>query len=142
MSTTSPRSFATIIDLIRRAKAKERGEELEPEDSDGEEHDDEDQPKKKRAKPKGKDEEPAEEDEEPGPARGGVLTPAQATDLAARIVAAGAARRGEAPITNPPPMISEAARHAGTSTYTTPVKDPAAVAAAIIAAGKKARTPT
>ena len=84
----------------------------------------------------------ADEDEEPGQVRGGVLTPAQATVLAERIVAAGAARRGEAPITNPPPMLSEAARHAGTATYTTPVKGPAAMAAAIIAAGRKARSPT
>jgi hypothetical protein len=51
-------------------------------------------------------------------------------------------RRGEVIETNPPPIVSDAARHAGRSTYVTPVENPERLAAAIVAAAKKARSPT
>jgi hypothetical protein len=140
--TERPRPFSHVADLLRRAAKQRDEEDDEPSQADGEDQDEPDEerlPRKKKQKAT-----PAkDEKEEDEPAESGLtLTPAQATALAQQICLAGAQRRGEVVIENPPPIVSEAACYAGTSTYVTPVKDPAAMAAAIIAAGRKARSPT
>jgi hypothetical protein len=129
------KSFSALADLLHRAKAKQLSDDEDEPPADDEARDDAVAKKKKK---KLKDAEDKKDEDEKDDEK----KQDEAAAIAKKIIEAGAKRRGEIPIDNPSPVASEAARHAGTATYTTPVKDPAAMATAIIAAAKKARSRT
>jgi hypothetical protein len=147
MRTTKP--FAHIIQALRAANKNRDAVDLDDDESQGEDDDSDDvehKPKKtkKKSKPAIEDQsdegdEPKDDGEDSEERKPKSLTPAQATALAQQICLAGAKRRGEVVIENPSPIVSEAARHAGRSTYVTPVENPERLAAAIVAAGKRRR---
>lgn len=108
---------------------------------------DPDKPKKSKKKAKPVTEEDQGErqegnEDQPSDEARGVLTPAQAKATAAAIVLAGQRRRGEVEIPATPPQPTPTSYFSGREQYTTPVKDPTALAAAIVAAAAKRRTPT
>lgn len=139
------RPYQEIIEAIRSRNLRSNNEDDDGSDVD-ETNPDKPKKSKKKAKPELTEENQGERQEgnedQPSDEARGVLTPAQASATAAAIVLAGQRRRGEVETQAAPPQPTAASAFAGRDQYTTPVRDPASLAAAIIAAGKKARTPT